>query len=263
MSDQQNPLQTQPRIEEKINPKPVSVDRSCLGSKKLESKVALITGGDSGIGRAIALAFAKEGADISIVYCKARSLLHLNEHIDATRTEEMVEEFGRKCITISGDIEQEKFCIEAIEKTTKGLGKLDILVNNAAWQQECGSIENITKDKLKRAFKTNIFSFLYMIKAAIKYMKKGSVIINTTSVGSYKGSLHLLDYSSTKEAIVSFTSSLSKQLVEKGIRVNGVAPGPVAIPLISSSFSEEVSPSYVFLASDDASYMTGQIVYLD
>jgi NAD(P)-dependent dehydrogenase (short-subunit alcohol dehydrogenase family) len=261
-----------PGSESEMTPRPKADDGKYQGSNKLRDKVALITGGDSGIGRAVSIFFAKEGADVAIVY--------LNEHDDANETKRLVEEQGRKCLTIPGDIGDEKFCQQAVENTVKELGKLDILVNNAAEQHPQESIEDITAEQLERTFRTNIFSMFFLTKAALKHLKEGSAIINTTSVTAYKGNQQLLDYSSTKGAIVAFTRSLSKSLVEKGIRVNGVAPGPIWTPLITSTFPEEkvasfgkqvpmqragqpeeVAPSYVFLASDDSSYMSGQILH--
>jgi NAD(P)-dependent dehydrogenase (short-subunit alcohol dehydrogenase family) len=262
----------QPGREHKMKPRPKAVDEKHRGSGKLREKVALITGGDSGIGRAVAIAFAKEGADIAIVY--------LEENKDAAETKQLVEEIGRKCIAIAGDVGAEEFCRKAVEQVIKRWGKLDILVNNAAEQHPQESIENISAKQLERTFRTNIFSFFFMTKAAMKHLKKGAAIINTTSVTAYKGSSHLLDYSSTKGAIIAFTRSLSQGLAGKGIRVNGVAPGPIWTPLIPSTFPaqkvetfgsdvplgrpgqpEEVAPSFVFLASDDSSYMTGQILH--
>jgi NAD(P)-dependent dehydrogenase (short-subunit alcohol dehydrogenase family) len=262
----------QPGREDKMKPRPRAEDEEHRGSGKLENKVALITGGDSGIGRAVAIAFAKEGADIAVVY--------LEEHKDAKATERLVEEWGRKCVLIDGDIGDEKFCQKAIHQTVSEFGKVDILVNNAAEQHPKGSIKKITAKQLEKTFRTNVFSMFFLTKAALKYLKKGSAIINTTSVTAYKGSPHLLDYSSTKGAIVAFTRSLSQALAEEGIRVNGVAPGPIWTPLIPSTFPakevatfgsdvplgrpgqpEEVAPSFVFLASDDSSYMTGQILH--
>ena len=247
-------------------------DEKHRGSGKLQNKVAIITGGDSGIGRAVAIAFAKEGADVAIVY--------LEEHKDANETKRFVEQKGRRCLLVSGDVGQEDFCRKAVEQIVKELGKIDILVNNAAEQHPQESIEKITEKQLERTFRTNIFSFFFMTKAAMKHLSKGGAIINTTSVTAYKGSAHLLDYSSTKGAITAFTRSLSQELADKRIRVNGVAPGPIWTPLIPSTFSpeevetfgsdvplgrpgqpEEVAPSYVFLASDDSSYMTGQILH--
>lgn len=262
----------QPGREYKMKPRPRAEDEKHRGTGKLQDKVAIITGGDSGIGRAVAIAFAKEGADISIVY--------LEEKRDANETKRLVEEQGRECVLIEGDVGQEGFCREAVAQTVKEFGKLDILVNNAAEQHPQDSIGRITEKQLERTFRTNIFSFFFMVKAAMKHLKKGAVIINTTSVTAYKGSGHLLDYSSTKGAITSFTRSLSQALADKCIRVNGVAPGPVWTPLIPSTFPakevetfgsdvplgragqpEEIAPSYVFLASDDSSYMTGQVLH--
>ena len=262
----------QPGREHKMKPRPRAEDEKHRGSGKLQDKVAIITGGDSGIGRAVAIAFAKEGADISVVY--------LEERKDANETKRLVEEHGRKCLLIEGNVGEEDFCRKAVEQTVKEFGRLDLLVNNAAEQHPQDSIQKITEKQLERTFRTNIFSFFFMVKAAMKHLKGGAAIINTTSVTAYKGSAHLLDYSSTKGAITSFTRSLSQALADKGIRVNGVAPGPVWTPLIPSTFPakevetfgsdvalgragqpEEIAPSYVFLASDDSSYMTGQILH--
>jgi len=262
----------QPGREHKMKPRPRAEDEKHRGSGKLQDKVAIITGGDSGIGRAVAIAFAKEGADISVVY--------LEERKDANETKRLVEEHERKCLLIEGDVGEDDFCRKAVEQTVKEFGRLDLLVNNAAEQHPQDSIQKITEKQLERTFRTNIFSFFFMAKAAMKHLKEGAAIINTTSVTAYKGSAHLLDYSSTKGAITSFTRSLSQALADKGIRVNGVAPGPVWTPLIPSTFPakevetfgsdvalgragqpEEIAPSYVFLASDDSSYMTGQILH--
>ena len=262
----------QPGREHKMKPRPRAEAEKHRGSGKLREKVALITGGDSGIGRAVTIAFAKEGADMAIVY--------LEEHKDANETRRLVEEEGRKCLLIAGDVGQEKFCRRAVEETLKEFGKIDVLVNNAAEQHPQESIEKISEKQLERTFRTNIFSFFFMTKAAVKHLKKGAAIINTTSVTAYKGNPQLLDYSSTKGAIAAFTRSLSQALADKDIRVNGVAPGPVWTPLIPSSFPaedveefgsdvplgrpgqpEEIAPSFVFLASDDSSYMTGQILH--
>jgi NAD(P)-dependent dehydrogenase (short-subunit alcohol dehydrogenase family) len=264
----------QPGREHKMKPRPQAEDEKHRGSGKLQGKVAIITGGDSGIGRAVAIAFAKEGADVSIVY--------LEERTDANETKRLVGKHGSKCLLIEGDVGEEEFCRKAITQTVKEFGKLDILVNNAAEQHPQDSIGKITEKQLEQTFRTNIFSFFFMTKAAMKHLKKGAAIINTTSVTAYKGSPHLLDYSSTKGAITSFTRSLSQALAGKCIRVNGVAPGPIWTPLIPSTFSakdvetfgsdvplgragqpEEIAPSYVFLASDDSSYMTGQVLHLN
>ncbi|MEB3216311.1 MAG: SDR family oxidoreductase [Nostocales cyanobacterium 94392] len=262
----------QPGIESEMTPKPQADDPQYKGSGKLMGKVALITGGDSGIGRAAAIFYAKEGADIAIAY--------LDEHSDAEETKRLVEAEGRRCITISGDIGDEKFCKQAVEETVNKLGHLEILVNNAAEQHPQESIEDITAEQLERTFRTNIFGMFFITKAALPHLKEGDAIINTTSITAYRGSSSLLDYSATKGAIVAFTRSLSQQLIDKGIRVNGVAPGPIWTPLIPATFPEEkvdsfgkqvpmkrpgqpeeVAPSYVFLASDDSSYFTGQILH--
>jgi NAD(P)-dependent dehydrogenase (short-subunit alcohol dehydrogenase family) len=243
-----------------------------IGTGKLKNKVAVITGGDSGIGRAVAVLFAKEGCDIVISY--------LNEHKDAEETRQKIADEGRKCLLIPGDIGEEEFCKGIIEKTVKEFGNINILVNNAAEQHPQDNLENITEEQLEKTFRTNIFSFFFMSKAAVPHMKHGDCIINTTSVTAYRGSNHLLDYSSTKGAIVTFTRSLSQNLAIKGIRVNAVAPGPIWTPLIPSTFPEEhvksfgsdvplgrvgqpeeVAPCYLFLASNDSSYMTGQVLH--
>jgi len=272
---QQFPPQHQdqrPGIESEMTPKP-QVDRdSYRGSGKLNGRIALITGGDSGIGRSVAILFAKEGADVAIVY--------LDEHEDAFETQRLVEQQGRRCLLIAGDVGQESFCQMAVERTARELGRIDILVNNAAEQHPQLSIEDISEQQLERTFRTNIFAMFFMCKAVMKHLQPGSVIINTASVTAYRGSAQLLDYSSTKGAIIAFTRSLSQALAEKNIRVNAVAPGPIWTPLIPSTFPEEkvqkfgadvplkragqpieVSPSYVFLASEDASFMTGQVLH--
>jgi NAD(P)-dependent dehydrogenase (short-subunit alcohol dehydrogenase family) len=262
----------QPGVESEMTPRPRAEDHTYRGSGKLENKVALITGGDSGIGRAVAIAFAKEGADVAIAY--------LNEHGDAQETRALVDKEGRRCLAIAGDVGDEGFCRRVVQDTVREFGRLDVLVNNAAEQHPQESLDQITSEQLERTFRTNIFSFFYMTKAALSHLPEGSAIINTTSVTAYRGSAHLIDYSATKGAIVAFTRSLAKALVGRGIRVNGVAPGPIWTPLIPAtvpaervaSFGadvpmqragqpEEVAPSYVFLASDDASYMAGQILH--
>jgi NAD(P)-dependent dehydrogenase (short-subunit alcohol dehydrogenase family) len=262
--------QEMPGIEQKMTPKPVS-ERPEV-KNKLDGKVALITGGDSGIGAAVARLYAQEGADVAIVY--------LTEHQDAEAVKKDVEKHGRKCLLLPGNIRDEAFCKKAVEDTVQTLGHLDILVNNAATQTEQKSIEDISTEQLRETFETNIFSMFWFTKYALPHLKKGSSIINTTSVTAYRGSPSLLDYSSTKGAIVTFTRSLSAQLIEKGIRVNGVAPGPIWTPLIAGSFEAEkvktfgtdvpmkragepaeVAPCYLFLASEDGSYMAGQILH--
>ena len=261
----------QPGRESEMTPRPKADDPQYRGSGKLQDKVALITGGDSGIGRSVALFYAKEGADVAILY--------LNEHDDAKETKRLVEEQGRRAVTIAGDIGDENFCQQAVQQAVDALGKLDILVNNAAEQHPQESILDISKEQLERTFRTNIFGMFFMTKAAMNHLHEGSAIVNTTSVTAYKGNPTLLDYSSTKGAIVAFTRALSQSLVEKGIRVNAVAPGPIWTPLIPSTFPEdkvanfgkqvpmqragqpeEVAPSYVFLASDDSSYISGQVI---
>lgn len=270
-----NPAQQQahrPGHEHEMHPKPRATDNKYKGSGKLKGKVALITGGDSGIGRAVVVDFAREGADVAVVY--------LNEHEDAKVTQQMVEKEGVKCLLIPGDIGYESFCRETMERVVKELGRLDVLVNNAAEQHPQESIEDVDREQLERTFRTNIFAMFYLVKAAMKHLKEGATIINTASVTAYRGSPKLLDYSATKGAIVAFTRSLSQGLAEKGIRVNAVAPGPIWTPLIPSTFPkekvekfgsdvplgrpgqpEEVAPAYVFLASDDSSYMTGQVLH--
>ncbi|MBP2645822.1 MAG: 3-oxoacyl-(acyl-carrier-protein) reductase [Firmicutes bacterium] len=262
----------QPGIETQMNPRPVSLSDSYHPAGKLANKAALISGGDSGIGRAVAYAFAKEGADVTIAY--------LNEHEDANETKRQVEALGRRCFLFAGDIGQEQFCQQAVSETIKNLGRLDILVNNAAEQHVATSILNISSQQLERTFQTNIFSYFYLTKAALPHLKAGSTIINTTSITAYQGHEELIDYSATKGGIVTFTRSMSLSLLPNGIRVNGVAPGPVWTPLIPASFSEqhvaafgqdtpmkragqpaELAACYVFLASDDSAYMSGQILH--
>lgn len=262
----------QPGSQAEMTPKPQAEGSKYRASGKLQGKVALITGGDSGIGRSVAIIYAKEGADVAIVY--------LSEQQDAEETKRLVEAEGKRCLTLQGDIGNESFCQQAVQQTVQKLGHLDILINNAAEQHPQESITDITAEQLEKTFRTNIFSMFFLTKAALPHLKKGSTIINTTSVTAYKGNPQLLDYSSTKGAIVAFTRSLSQSLIEQEIRVNGVAPGPIWTPLIPSTFPEdkvksfgaqvpmqragqpdEVAPCYVFLASDDSSYMSGQILH--
>jgi NAD(P)-dependent dehydrogenase (short-subunit alcohol dehydrogenase family) len=263
--------QDRPGSEQEMNPKPVSdIDEPV---QKLKDKIALITGGDSGIGKAVAILFAKEGADVIISY--------LNEHEDAEETKRIIEEkYGRSCELVPGDISQENICKEVVQKAIAIHGRIDVLVNNAAIHYESKSLEEITSEQLLKTFATNIFSYFWITQAALPYMKEGSAIINSSSVTAYRGSQELIDYASTKGAIVAFTRSLASNLVEKGIRVNGVAPGPIWTPLIASSFKEEkvaqhgsdvpmgragepaeIAPSYLFLACNDAAYMTGQFLH--
>jgi len=266
--------QSQPGDEYKMNPEPETIRAGYKGSDKLKGKIALITGGDSGIGRSAAVHFAREGAHVAIVY--------YDEHKDAEATKALVEKEGQKCLLISGDLKDEAFCQSAVAQTVKELGGLNILVNNAAVQFPQTDFKDITGSQVRETFETNILPFFYVTREALKHLQKGDSIINTTSVTAYRGSEHLIDYSSTKGAIVSFTRSTSAMLAEKGIRVNGVAPGPIWTPLIPSSFRpedvakfgqdvplkrpgqpSEVGPAYVFLASEDASYITGQVLHVN
>ncbi|MBV8888207.1 MAG: glucose 1-dehydrogenase [Alphaproteobacteria bacterium] len=261
-----------PGRESEMSPRPRSQGEQHRGSGKLAGKSAVITGGDSGIGRAVAIAFAREGADVAIVY--------LEEHDDAQETRRLVEQEGAECLLIAGDVGDEGFCRNAIEQTLARFGRLDVLVNNAAEQHPQESLEEITAGQLERTFRTNIFGQFFMAKAALPHLKAGAAIVNTASVTAYKGSPKLLDYSSTKGAIVSFTRSLAMSLANRKIRVNGVAPGPIWTPLIPSTFDaeqvakfgqdvplgrpgqpDEVAPCFLFLASDDSSYMSGQILH--
>lgn len=269
--EQQN---RQPGLQVAMQQKPHSIKNSHRGSGKLAGKVALITGGDSGIGRAVAIAFAKEGAELAIG--------HLNEDKDVQKTKELVEAEGAECLVIKGDIGNKSFCATMIKRVLKEYGRLDSLINNAGEQHPQKDITAITSDQLEKTFRTNVFSMFYLTQSALPYLKKGSTVINTASVTAFKGQPLLIDYSATKGAIVAFTRSLALSLAQKNIRVNAVAPGPIWTPLIPSTFSkehvkhfgkdtpmgrpgqpEEVAPAYVFLASDDSSYITGQTIHVN
>lgn len=265
----------QPGIEKQMNPSPIFEHPNYnKQSKKLEGKVAIITGGDSGIGRAVAIAYANEGADVAIIY--------KDEHEDANETKMHIDKTGKKCMLIAGDIGDEQFCIDSVNKVIGSFGKIDILVNNAAEQHQQTKFEDITKEQLERTFKTNIFGVFFLTKAVLPHLKEGSSIINTSSITAYKGSQDLIDYSATKGALSTFTRSLSTNLASRNIRVNAVAPGPIWTPLIPSSFTAqdvaqfgkdvpmgrvgepvELAQAYVFLASNDASYITGQAIHIN
>lgn len=265
----------QPGLEYVMTPPPISENPNYVPSGKLKGKVAIITGGDSGIGRSTAVLFAKEGADVVLAY--------LCEHRDAEETKRQVEALGRCCLLVAGDLGNEAMCQKVVQETMQLFGRIDILINNCGVQFLQKSILDITKEQLEYTFRTNLFSYFYMTKAVLPYLKSGSSIINTTSITAYRGNKNLLDYSSTKGAIVAFTRSLSANLVDQGIRVNGVAPGPIWTPLIPASYSKEevatfgtytskvpmkrsgqpfeVATSFLFLASDDSRYMSGQVLH--
>lgn len=264
--------QNLPGNEHLMHPEPEIIRENYVGSGKLLGKVAFITGGDSGIGRSVAVHFAREGANIAIVYLK--------EDKDAQETKALIEKEGQECLLISGDLKDEKFCISAVKKCQTHFKKINIVVNNAATQFPQNELEKITTSQLHRTFETNIYPYFYITKAALPFLKEGDTIVNTSSVTAYRGSEHLADYASTKGAIVSFTRSLSTMLAKREIRVNGVAPGPIWTPLIVASFDKladfgkdnpmeragqpsEVAPAYVFLACEDSSYITGQFIHIN
>lgn len=263
-----------PGHQNEMNPKPIIIRDSYKGAEKLKGKVALITGGDSGIGQSVAVHYAREGADVAIIY--------LSEDDDAQKTKKLVEAEGQKCLLIRGDLRDEKFCQQSVRQVVEELGKLSILVNNAAEQHPAKSIEQVDTELMRKTFETNIFSMFYMVQAASPHLNEGDAIINTTSVTAVRGMPVLLDYSSTKGAILAFTRSLAKNLAEHNIRVNCVAPGPIWTPLIPSTFDAEkvaefgsetlfkragqpceVAPAYVLLASEDGSFITGQVIHVN
>ena len=266
--------QPEPGKEGLMNPRPEYRGEDYKAAGKLEGKVAIITGGDSGIGRSVAVLYAREGADVTILY--------LDQHQDAEQTRSVIERYGRRCLTFAGDVADREVCRKVIDETLAAFGKLDILINNAAEQHPQEKLEDISEEQWEKTFRTNIFGMFQMTKAALPHLGKGASIINTSSVTAYKGSPQLLDYSATKGAITAFTRSLSMNLAERGIRVNGVAPGPIWTPLIPSTFDadkvaefgsntpmkrpgqpDEVAPAYVYLASSDAAYVSGQVLHVN
>jgi NAD(P)-dependent dehydrogenase (short-subunit alcohol dehydrogenase family) len=274
--EQQFPGQEQqpPGKEHEMHPQPQSEMKDYKGADKLKGKVAIITGADSGIGRATAIGYAKEGADIAIIY--------KDEHEDAEKTERLVRDAGGRAFLMAGDIGDEAFCKKIVKRTLDEFGKIDILVNNAAEQHPQDKLEDISTEQWHRTFATNIHGIFYLTKAALPHLKEGAVILNTTSVVPYRGSDHLIDYGTTKGAILGFTRCLAKNLADRKIRVNAVAPGPIWTPLIPSTFPEErvktfgantplgragqpdeVAPSFIFLASEGGTYMTGQVLHPD
>ncbi|NRG44501.1 glucose 1-dehydrogenase [Bacillus sp. CRN 9] len=264
----------QPGLEDDMIPEPIYISDSYKAAGKLNNKVAIITGGDSGIGKSTAIYFAKEGADVVVVY--------LNEHQDAEDTKKYVEAEGKQCLLLPGDIGQESFCVDVVKQTIDQFGKIDILVNNAGEQHPQQNLQEISTEQLEKTFKTNIFSMFHLTKAVLPHLQSGAAIVNTASVTAYAGNKTLIDYSSTKGAIVSYTRSLSLTLADQGIRVNAVAPGPIWTPLIPSTFPAdqvaqfgknvpfkragqpfELAPAYVYLASDDSSYVSGQVIHVN